>query len=211
MRPLAAGVELLGAERPRHGRRRRGGPDRRARAQGVAAGPGGGDLGRRRGRAGPPHPRLWHRPSLTRRCSSASRPTAPTGPGAAWSHDRGARGARLRGRPGATPTAIAAGKPVGRPHIAQAVVEHPANAARLAEAGLSGALGIPGGLPDRGSPRLSPAPAARRRRGDLARSTTAVGWPCGPIRSGMSRRRKASAKRSTDSVPADSTASSAST
>ena len=31
---------------------------------------------------------------------------------------------------------IAQGKPVGRPHIAQAVVEHPANATRLAEAGL---------------------------------------------------------------------------
>jgi predicted metal-dependent phosphoesterase TrpH len=32
---------------------------------------------------------------------------------------------------------IAAGKPVGRPHIAQAVVGHPANAQRLAEAGLA--------------------------------------------------------------------------
>ena len=46
---------------------------------------------------------------------------------------------RLRARPRAARRARRAGLPVGRPHLAQAVLAHPANASRIAAEGLSSA------------------------------------------------------------------------
>ena len=59
----------------------------------------------------------------------------------------------------------AAGQPIGRPHLAEAVLACPANAARL-DAGEHRRRRLADqGLPDRGPPRLPPAPDAHRGRG----------------------------------------------
>ena len=58
----------------------------------------------------------------------------------------------------------AAGLPVGRPHLANAAIE--ANGERLHDDGPRRVLGLPGGLPLQGPPRLQPPHDADGARGD---------------------------------------------
>ena len=157
-----------GAVRPRHRHRRLRG-DRRRRALRRARGSRGGDLGRRRRRRGPranctssatasttPDPLLAERlPSSSPTASSARCAWPAACASSAWSSTN-ARSSRAR----------AAGQPIGRPHLAEAVLACPANAARLQRGGHRRHRLADQGLPDRGPARLSPARDAHRRAGD---------------------------------------------
>ena len=94
----------------------------------------------------------------------------------------------------------AAGKPVGRPHLAAAVLAHPANAERLAEEGHADVSSFIPAYLIQGKPgyvaRTHP-PWRRRSAG----STTPPASRSGRIRSGTSRRQTRCWRRSTATAP----------
>ena len=95
----------------------------------------------------------------------------------------------------------AAGKPVGRPHLAAAVLAHPANAARLAEEGHDDVSSFIPAYLIQGKRRLRGAHAPDRRGGDRRGSTTPPAWRSGRTRSGTSRTRTRCWRRSTATAP----------
>ena len=82
---------------------------------------------------------------------------------------------------------VAAGQPIGRPHLAEAALASPANATRLARGEHRRGRLVHPRLPDRGPPRLPPARDAHHRRGRAGhprrRRRGRVGAPLlGPLR-----------------------------
>ena len=81
---------------------------------------------------------------------------------------------------------IQAGQPIGRPHLAEAVLSAPANAARLKDEDIDDIGSLDPRLPDRGTARLPPARDARPSPRRSTRSTPPAAWPSGRTRSGTS-------------------------
>ena len=168
------------ADRPRHRRRRRRGARARASATACAWSP--------RSRSPRSTTARRRRANCTSSATASTTPAPPSPSGSPSSSPTASsarcgwptalRGARLRARRSARSSErIAAGKPIGRPHLAEAVLAAPANAARLrGRADRRHRLADPG-LPDRGQARLPPARDADRRRGRSRRSTTPAAWP----------------------------------
>ena len=105
----------------------------------------------------------------------------------------------------------AAGKPVGRPHLAAAVLAHPANAERLCRGGPRGCLVVHPGVPDPGQARLRGALSPHRGGGDLVDSRRRRGGRLGAPVLGRQGQRRGAARPSTATAPPGSMASRSST
>ena len=88
---------------------------------------------------------------------------------------------------------------IGRPHLAQAAFDHPANRMRLAARGDRERLATARGLSDPRRARLPPAHHADRRRGDRARPRRRRGRRLGAPVLGRRRGRRGARRRSTAS------------
>ena len=96
----------------------------------------------------------------------------------------GAEGARVRARRRAAAGTRGCGKPIGRPHLAEAVLSAPANASRLAAEEIDDIGSLIRGYLIEGKPAFPPARDADRRRGGGRRSTMPAAWRSGRTRSG---------------------------
>ena len=133
-RAAARGRRAARAHRPRH--RRRASPRRcaAAREHGIRALARRRALERPRRARGPAHPRLRDRSRRPRRCWRRWRTSAPTAAAASWRWPTACASSASR----STTTRSGTARAVGRPHLADAVLAHPANAERLAREGIAG-------------------------------------------------------------------------
>ncbi len=98
----------------------------------------------------------------------------------------------------------AAGQPIGRPHLAEAVLACPANAQRLKDEGIDDIGSLIRGYLSRAAP---PSACARRPRWPRPsrRSTTRAAWPSGRTPSGICQTPPRRSPRSTASARSEST------
>ena len=199
------------AERSRHastGSRPR--PRRPTRARGAPRAGGRDLLGRRRA-AGPPHARLHDR-SPRSRAARASALLARGSRAPRRGDGRGPARARLRARRlRARPPAARRVKSIGRPHLADAVVHHPANAERLRSEGLDERSAFLEAYLIDGKPAFRPRTKPTVTRVDPDHPRRRRGRRLGPSVLGRRRTPTPCSSRSTASAPGASTASSAST
>ncbi len=106
---------------------------------------------------------------------------------------------------------VAAGKPIGRPHLAEAVLAAPANAARLKDEQIDDIGSLIRGYLIEGKPGLPPARDSHRGRRRSRRSTRPAAWRSGRTRSGTSPTPRRCSRRSIASECSGSTGSRPST